>query len=243
MTKKTTKKPHGFKRGLWSTEEDARLMAQILPFSDDFDAINWSFVADSFVRDLSSPEYRSGKQCRERWSNSLDPRLNHEKFTEGEGQYLLELNAQPSFRRHWVRIVDQFYKQTGKRKSLNTVKNYFYSKSRRHELGDIIRQKKSSGVQKKNNSQKCCKNPTLTRLKPIITKGDENVLPRMGLFKLTQANNQSQAPVSFPDDGFFERDPLTSLFPEVTQFLWHKPCDDGELDDVSAMFLPLQAGC
>lgn len=57
-------------RGPWSPEEDAILSELV----GKFGARNWSLIA----RGISG---RSGKSCRLRWCNQLDPALKRKPFT------------------------------------------------------------------------------------------------------------------------------------------------------------------
>lgn len=57
-------------KGPWSPEEDA-ILSQIVT---NFGARNWCLIAKAIPG-------RSGKSCRLRWCNQLDPSLKHNPFT------------------------------------------------------------------------------------------------------------------------------------------------------------------
>ena len=67
---------------------------------------------------------KTGKQCRERWLNYVNPKINHEKLTEEEEDrlffYFREMGTK------WVEISKKF-----KSRSENVLKNTFYSQVRR----------------------------------------------------------------------------------------------------------------
>lgn len=92
-------------RNAWSKEEDALLlqrMEQMYPeeysqktiISQDVD---WDTIADVF------DETRRGKDCRKRWTSSLDPSLRRGKWSEEEDKKLMEL-----YKRHgalWQQVA------------------------------------------------------------------------------------------------------------------------------------------
>lgn len=57
-------------KGPWSPEEDAKLSQIVM----NFGARNWCLIAKGIPG-------RSGKSCRLRWCNQLDPSLKHNPFT------------------------------------------------------------------------------------------------------------------------------------------------------------------
>ena len=91
----------------WSTEEDQILTRNI----EQYGTSNWSLVAKALPG-------RTGKQCRERWMNQLDPQLNKDNWTPQEDALLLM--SQRRFGNQWSKIM-QFLP----RRSCNAVKNRF----------------------------------------------------------------------------------------------------------------------
>lgn len=57
-------------KGTWSREEDALLSRRVSKFG----AMNWSMIAEGIPG-------RSGKSCRLRWCNQLDPAVKRKPFT------------------------------------------------------------------------------------------------------------------------------------------------------------------
>ncbi|KAH9616204.1 hypothetical protein KSS87_022568 [Heliosperma pusillum] len=69
-------------RGPWSPEEDAILSELVAKFG----ARNWNLMARGIPG-------RSGKSCRLRWCNQLDPSLKRKPFTEEEDRILISSHA------------------------------------------------------------------------------------------------------------------------------------------------------
>ena len=91
----------------WSQEEDQVLAQNI----EQFGTSNWSLIAKALPG-------RTGKQCRERWMNQLDPQLKRDNWTPQEDALLLM--SQRRFGNQWSKIM-QFLP----RRSCNAVKNRF----------------------------------------------------------------------------------------------------------------------
>ena len=53
---------------------------------------NWKSIAESLLK-MEGGIKRSGKQCRERWHNHLDPNINKEPWTASEYKLLFELQG------------------------------------------------------------------------------------------------------------------------------------------------------
>ena len=79
----------------------------------------WSKIANALFERFGG-QRRSGKQCRERWINHLDPDLNKDNWTPEEKQKILEF--QEKFGNKWSKISRFFQGRTD-----NAVKNCFYS--------------------------------------------------------------------------------------------------------------------
>lgn len=65
----------------WSDEEDEMLRVSVQKYGTS----NWSLVASM----LSG---RTGKQCRERWTNQINPELNKQAWREQEDILILQLH-------------------------------------------------------------------------------------------------------------------------------------------------------
>lgn len=68
-----------FTKGTWKPDEDKQLISLVSNFGPQ----NWTRIAE-FI------PHRSGKQCRERWHNHLNPNINKQKWSLEEDRILIE---------------------------------------------------------------------------------------------------------------------------------------------------------
>lgn len=72
----------------WTKEEDAKLVELVQTDYQqpiDLEQVDWDLIAEKISPDGS----RKGKDCRKRWSNSLDPNLRKGKWTKEEDEALI----------------------------------------------------------------------------------------------------------------------------------------------------------
>jgi hypothetical protein len=103
----------GLKKGPWTQEEDNRL----IQWTKREGPCKWSMCAEFITG-------RSGKQCRERWFNTLNPSVKKGNWSEYEDFLIFKL-----FKIHgskWSKIASYF-----KGRTENSIKNRFYSTLRR----------------------------------------------------------------------------------------------------------------
>ena len=102
------------KRMPWSEEED-KLITMLV---NKYGTGNWTLISNKMGHN------RSGKQCRERWYNQLNPNVKKNNWTEEEESILFTKHMQLGNK--WSDIASFLPGRT-----LTDIKNHFYSKLRK----------------------------------------------------------------------------------------------------------------
>ncbi|OMJ92339.1 hypothetical protein SteCoe_4888 [Stentor coeruleus] len=117
----------------WTSDEDLILTEIALNAKTK----RWNAISKKLCLRLKF-SHKTGKQCRERWVNYLNPKLHHEPWTSAEEDKLIELFK--VIGKKWTKISTYF-----NNRSANSVKNHFYALIRKN----IRRYNKYSGARKK----------------------------------------------------------------------------------------------
>jgi hypothetical protein len=121
-------------KGPWSEEEDNKVRELVGLYGPR----KWSFIAQHLPG-------RIGKQCRERWTNHLDPGVKKGNWSQWEDELIIKLQRQQGNK--WAKIASHLQGRTD-----NAVKNRFHSTISRR-MRQQARKEKLSAIKSKVSLQ------------------------------------------------------------------------------------------
>jgi hypothetical protein len=125
----------GLIKGTWTEDQDYTLINLVEKYGK-----NWSLISKYITN-------RTGKQIRDRYLNSLDPKTNKEKFTPEEDKLILDLYSKHGTA--WRKIAGNLSNRTS-----DIVKNRFYSCLHQKIHGDSYRDELKRKKKRNDNTLK-----------------------------------------------------------------------------------------
>ena len=152
-----------FSRRHWTLKEDNAISELIQKYGMK----KWSLIAKRLKEDFGI-NGRSGKQCRERWQNYLDPAVTKGPITAEEEKKIFM--GQRLYGNKWAEIAKII---PGRRDNL--IKNHFYSTLRRQLRKTLVKSKIETGKCPNNVNIQCIWTMLKKNLIPYSMIDNENV--------------------------------------------------------------------
>jgi hypothetical protein len=208
-------------KGFWSPAEDAKLLQMK---TDPLAEYSWKDISKVI-------ETRSQKQCRERWTNTVNPKLKKGRFSEEEDDLLLNLWRKYGSR--WSIIADHLEGRTQTK-----IRDRFKT-MRRNNFSDIEAWEKKYGEHGSSSFKSSTTTPA--KVKPPTTTSTSTNRPQV--FQLSTTRRWSPSEVFGPGAANLEH---LSVAPHTPQDLPDWLCmmengteSEGSLDEFDAETMAL----